>query len=246
MLNPGKVRKFAEGTSVMAKTDHIDARVIRLFAEHVKPAGDTPPPPAQARLRELAGSRAALERVAEQLSGHLDGAPGGDGAKAVRAALKHIDRQAGALGARMAEVRDSDARIKGLCGALDAIKGVGEKTALTVVALAPELGALGRRGSAALAGLAPHPRDSGKTNAPRFIKGGRFRLRRALYMPALSAAKHNAALKGVYQNLRGRGKPFKVAITAVMRRLFARMDSVAAQWLREHPDGAGGAPASEG
>jgi transposase len=245
MLNPGKVRKFAEGTSVLAKTDRIDARVIRLFAEHMKPAGDTPPPPARAELRRLADARGMLEKAAERLSGSLEGSAGGKAARTVRAAQKHLARQAGALGARMAEVRDSDARIKGLCNALDAIKGVGEKTALTVVALAPEIGTLGRRGSASLAGLAPHPKDSGKKSGKRFVSGGRFRLRRALFMPALSAASSNAALREVYLRLTGKGKPFKVAITAVMRRLFAHMDSVAAQWLREHPDGAGGAPASE-
>jgi transposase len=102
---------------------------------------------------------------------------------------------------------------------LHSIPGVGEATALTVLTLMPELGTLEPRCAVSLAGLAPHPCDSGHRSGQRFIRGGRAQLRHALYMPALVAVRVNPQLKTTDEALRVAGKPPKLAITAVMRKL---------------------------
>jgi transposase len=109
---------------------------------------------------------------------------------------------------------------------LEAITGVGAITALGVLAELPELGTLNRRQAAALAGLAPHPRESGQWHGRRSIGGGRAPVRRALYMAALVAAHSNRQLKEFYQRLRAAGKPAKVALTAVMRKLIVLMNHI--------------------
>jgi transposase len=109
---------------------------------------------------------------------------------------------------------------------LQAIKGVGLITALAVLAELPELGTLNRRQAAALAGLAPHPRDSGQWHGKRTIGGGRAQVRRALYMAALVGAHSNRHFKKFYQHLRAAGKPAKLALTAVMRKLIVLMNQI--------------------
>jgi transposase len=109
---------------------------------------------------------------------------------------------------------------------LEAITGVGAITALGVLAELPELGTLNRRQAAALTGLAPHPRESGQWHGRRSIGGGRAPVRRALYMAALVAAHSNRQLKEFYQRLRAAGKPAKVALTAVMRKLIVLMNHI--------------------
>jgi len=155
----------------------------------------------------------------------------------LRKKIKTLDRL-------IAEALKGDARLSGLAGALTEIAGVGVLTAAKVVALVPELGTLGRRRSAAIAGLAPFTRDSGRCKGKTFISGGRAEVRRALFMPATVAIKHNPVLKAVYQNLMKEGKAYKVAITAIMRRLFAHMEAVAAKWLRETAAAASSTPST--
>jgi transposase len=110
---------------------------------------------------------------------------------------------------------------------LDSIPGVGLITAISVVAEMPELGQLDRKKVAALAGLAPYSRDSGKTRGKRRIFGGRKGVRRVLYMACLSAIKHNVVIRELYQRLTGKGKLFKVALTACMRKMLTIMNAMA-------------------
>ena len=107
---------------------------------------------------------------------------------------------------------------------LDEITGVGRITAVTMLATMPELGQLNRRQTAALAGLCPYNRDSGQWAGKRCISGGRAEVRRALYMAALSASRSNHLLKPFYDRLIAAGKPGKVALTAVMRKLIVLMN----------------------
>jgi transposase len=102
---------------------------------------------------------------------------------------------------------------------LRSVVGIGHTTAVTLLALMPELGRIDRRQAAALAGLAPHPRQSGATDAYRRTRGGRPELKRALFLPAQTAARHDPSLKEAYQRLRQAGKKPIVAIVAIMRRL---------------------------
>lgn len=232
-LNPHKVRLYARSMSVAAKTDPVDARMIRLFAEHRRPRPDAPPREGGDESRELAGLRALLGKQLTALLGFLEGAGSACARKIVRAQVQALKVRIAAVDARLRELRDADTATAGICTELVRISGVGELTAMLVCALAPEIGTLGRRRSASLAGLAPHPDDSGTIRAPRHICGGRFNLRRVLYMAALSAAHFNPDLKPVYERLVGAGKPRKAALVCVMRKLFAHMDRAAARWLRE-------------
>ena len=231
-LNPYKVRMYARSMSVAAKTDPVDARMIRLFAEHRKPLPDAPLPEGRAEVRELAALRALLMKQMTALLGFLEGSCASSVRKTARAQVRALGRKIAGVEGRLRMLKDSDAHTAGICAELVKIDGVGELTAMLVCALVPELGTLGRRRSASLAGLAPHPEDSGTIRAPRHIRGGRFNVRRSLYMSALSAAHCNGVLSPVYKRLVDAGKPKKAALVCVMRKLFAHMDSVASRWLR--------------
>ena len=149
----------------------------------------------------------ALHRQAQSLVRRLE-----RDLKQIEELLKRLRAQVAPLGERVRK--------------LEAITGVGTITALGVLAELPELGTLNRRQVAALAGLAPHPRDSGQWHGRRSIGGGRTQVRRALYMAALVASRANSQLKGFYQRLRTAGKPAKVALTAVMRKLVVLMNHI--------------------
>lgn len=124
-----------------------------------------------------------------------------------------------------------DPVLAGADAMLREVKGVGPQTSRTLLAFLPELGRVGRRAIAALVGVAPYDRDSGKTKGRRFIQGGRAHVRSVLHMAAVVAARHNPVLKAFYQRLREAGKPFKVAIVAVTRKLLLHLNPRMAVFL---------------
>ena len=128
------------------------------------------------------------------------------------------------IDARLAALIAQDQRLREKAQKLTAIAGVGRRTAVLLLAQMPELGTLNRAQTAALAGLAPFNRDSGTLRGKRTIFGGRRALRCGLYMAALVAARHNRILRDFYQRLRTKGKPHKVALTAVMRKLILALN----------------------
>ena len=135
-----------------------------------------------------------------------------------------VGRQIAKVEALIEALLEEQAALADQVRRLDAIMGVGRLTAVLVLAALPELGTLNRRQAAALAGLCPYNRDSGKWAGQRHISGGRADVRRALYMAALSASRSNHLLKPFYDRLIAAGKPFKVALTAVMRKLVVLMN----------------------
>ena len=232
VLNPAKVRLYAKAISESAKTDPIDARVIRLFAETRKPEPAPPSSAACKNLRKLVLAREALSKTLAQLAGTLESVDG-PAAKSLRNLAAAAEKEIAALDAVIARTLKEDARLNGLSSALCEIKGIGILTSAKIIALVPEIGTLGRRRATALAGLAPFTRQSGKWKGRSFIGGGRSEVRRALFMPATSARIHDPIQKAFYEKLTAKGKPYKVALTAIMRKLFCHMDSVAARWLEE-------------
>jgi transposase len=140
--------------------------------------------------------------------------------------VRRLERDVAQIEAQLKELRTHAVTLDARVQKLEAITGVGAITALGVLAELPELGTLNRRQAAALAGLAPHPRESGQWHGRRSIGGGRAPVRRALYMAALVAAHSNRQLKEFYQRLRAAGKPAKVALTAVMRKLIVLMNHI--------------------
>src|SRR5512133_279282 len=141
-----------------------------------------------------------------------------------RSLLATLKKQMAALDMRMVGLIAEDQTLKEKAQKLTTIAGVGTRTAVLLLAQMPELGTLNRAQAAALAGLAPFNRDSGTLRGKRAIFGGRRALRCGLYMAALVAARHSLILRNFYQRLRSNGKPHKVALTAVMRKLLLALN----------------------
>jgi transposase len=243
VLNPHLVRCFAKSMGA-AKTDPVDAEMIRRYAGEKRPAPAPEPREAQQRVRRLVTARDAVVKGARSLASVLETLGDTPEGRRIRLAVRHLERQAAALEAEVAGALEADAETAGLAAALSAVKGVGTLTAAAVIAHAPEVGTLGRRGAARLAGLAPVTQKSGPWVGRAKIEGGRKGLRDALYMPATSARRHNPGVRRFYDRLRAAGKPQKVAQAAVMRKLFCHLDAVARAYYaglgRTPPAQAGG------
>lgn len=224
VLNPSRVRHFARATGQRAKTDHIDAALLSAYGQALQPKPTAPRTEDEQQLAELVRRRVqvleilvAQRQQAERLTVSALRRQAASLVRRLERDLAHIEEQLQTLRTQTALL---DQRVR----KLEVITGVGTITALGVLAELPELGTLNRRQAAALAGLAPHPRESGQWRGRRSIGGGRAPVRRALYMAALVAARSNRLLKTFYQRLRGAGKPAKVALTAVMRKLIVLMN----------------------
>ena len=229
VVNPLRARLFAEALGSLAKTDAVDARILALMAERLDPAATPPNRKAVETLQELDRARSAAidERVALGNRHALSDSAflRTELARRLRSLDTHIARLDTALGKTIA----ADPTLARRSAVLCSIPGVGIVTAIAILANLDEIGTLTDKQAAALAGLAPIARDSGAARGPRHIRGGRPKLRRALYMAALSAARYNPALKLFYQRLRDSGKPAKSALIAVARKLLILANTIVAQ-----------------
>jgi transposase len=226
VVNPRQVRAFARATGRLAKTDRLDAAAIARFAEAVRPAVRALPDEATRHLGALVARRRQLLEMTVAERNRLHAAE----------PLMHgrIDAHLRWLGEALAEVeRDLDAAVRDSPiwrareGLLRSVPGVGPVSARTLLAELPELGSLTRRQAAALVGVAPFSRDSGRMRGRRAIWGGRAALRACLYMAAVAAARGgNPAIAGFYKRLRLAGKPAKLALTACMRKLVVTLNAM--------------------
>ena len=225
VVNPRQVRDFAKSTGKLAKTDALDARVLALFGERMRPAA-RPLPDAQAQ--ELSGLLTRRRQVVGMLTAEknrLHIAP-----TAVREDIhNHISWLKRSLAKLNAELGDALRRSPLWRENEDLLRsapGVGPVLTLTLVAELPELGSLDRRQIAALVGIAPFNRDSGTLRGKRTVWGGRAPVRAALYMATLVAARFNPVIRPFYQRLLAAGKPKKVALTACMRKLLTILNAM--------------------
>ena len=226
IVNPRQIRDFARATGRLAKTDALDAQVIALFAERVRPE---PRPLADADSQSLAELIARRRQVVEMLgmeTNRLHQSRNPRVQHMVKASLK-------TLKAQLAELdRDIDDSIKrspiwrAADDLLTSVPGVGDVTAHTLIADLPELGQLDRRRLAALVGVAPINRDSGQMRGKRTIAGGRTDVRNALYMATLAAIRWNPVISKHYKALVERGRPKKIALVACMRRLLGILNAI--------------------
>jgi transposase len=218
-VNPRQARRFAEAIGRLAKTDTVDAAMLARFAALLEPPGRPVASQALDEMKELHIARHALvkDRVAAKNREHTRRSTLLKHQTAER--LKQIERQIAAIDAALRMIRDADPSLKARFEILHSIPGIGEATALAILVEMPELGTIENKAAASLAGLAPIARDSGHARGKRFIRGGRAQLRQALYMPALVAVRFNEAMKAKYQAFIAAGKPAKVALTAIMRKL---------------------------
>lgn len=216
---PQRVRHLALSQGRLAKTDKIDALLLSDYGRKQQPRPLSPPDPKRARLRELLRARVQLLELKTLEASWAEHAPVDALLRRHAAArAKLLDKQLAELEAQIRELTKTG-EIRPAMERLQQVQGVGEVTAWTVWAEMPELGQLDEGQAAGLAGLAPHPRDSGRQKGKRFIQQGRPQVRRVLYMAAITAARCNPVLRPFYMRLRARGKPAKLAIVAVARRL---------------------------
>lgn len=218
-INPRQARRFAEAIGAHAKTDAVDAAMLARLGAMLEPPVRPAISQALDDMKELHVARQALikDRVAAQNRGHIRRSALLKRQAADR--LRQIDRQIAAIDAALMTLLKSEPALKTRFDILTSIPSIGETTALAILIEMPELGHIEHKCAASLAGLAPMARDSGQRSAKRFIRGGRSHLRQALYMPALVAIRFNADFKAKYKALVAAGKPPKLAITAIMRKL---------------------------
>jgi transposase len=218
-VNPRQARRFAEAIGRHAKTDAVDAALLARFAALLEPPVRPVVSAALDAMKELHGARRALvkDRVAACNRDHRYRVPLLKRQAGER--LRQIDRQIAAIDAALHAALAADPALQARFAILVSIPGVGEATAFAMLIEMPELGALEHKCAASLAGLAPIARDSGQHRGKRCIRGGRAPLRQALYMPALVAVRFDPAMKAKYEALLAAGKPAKVALVAIMRKL---------------------------
>jgi transposase len=233
MVHTSRFAAYRQLVGVKAKSDTSDARLLAAYAaapEEVRGRKadyvEIPQDAVREQLAELAARRDQLKRmihaetcrlstvrsknVGEEITAHLQ-------------ALREADRKT--FGAMMQLVRQRD-ELRNARRLLKTIKGIGDKTALTSIAAVPELGLISNKAAAALIGVAPFLRQSGTMNAPAHIRAGRAAVRSAFYMAAVTASYHNPVLAPFYARLIAAGKPPKVALVAVMRRLVVYANAV--------------------
>jgi transposase len=218
VVQPGRVRAFAYAEGLLAKTDRIDARLLRRFGQKVALRLAEPADPAAAMLRELLEHRRQLTQQLSEVEGRLRLA-GPTLAKLLHQQRGFLRQQIDTVEKMIGEHIDHDPDLRQKAERLQEMKGVGPVLAATLLAYVPELGAIDSAKLSALIGVAPYPDDSGTTLKPRHVRGGRAHVRHVLYMAAIAAARYNPILAAFYQRLKARGKPAKVCLVAVMRKM---------------------------
>lgn len=219
VVNPGRARLFAESLGALAKTDKVDARMLAVFGSMAKLAATPPLPETLENLREIVRNRDAAILAKTALENQLGTATLASVIKQIGTQIKAAARAADVLEREALSIVKADPGLKRRFEILVSIAGVGAITAIGLIANMPELGSLDNKQAGMLAGLAPVASDSGQRRGARHIRGGRAAVRTGIYMAALSATTHNPQLCAFYDRLVAAGKPKKVAITAVMRKL---------------------------
>jgi transposase len=219
VVNPTRVRRFAEALGALAKTDRIDACVLAEFAMRLEPRPSEKPSSQQVLLDELLTRRRQLISMRTMELNRQAQAVGKLPVRQIRHHLKHLEKQIAQIDAELDQLIDNDPDWKQRVELIDSVPGIGKTIAYRLVADLPELGQLNRGQIAALAGVAPMNRDSGSHRGKRKIRGGRIDARGALFMAAWVAKRHNPTIKRYADRLLAAGKPFKVVITACMRKI---------------------------
>lgn len=218
-VNPLQARRFAEAHGTRAKTDAVDARMLARMGAAFDLEPQAPCSKETLVLRDLHVARTGLIKDRTRLRNRAQTQDVAILKRQTKARLAQVERQVVELDAEIAALIAAGQTTARNRDILCSMPGIGTVAAAAMLTLMPEIGTLERKQVASLAGLAPITRQSGQWQGKAFIGGGRKPLRDALYMPALVAMRHNPDLKAKYEDLRSAGKPAKVAIVAVMRKL---------------------------
>lgn len=225
MVNPSRVRNFARSEGVRAKTDPIDGKMILAFAQSKALRPMEAPSEACVKLAALLDRRGHL---VEQLAREKNRLQNSEAFihRSIRRMILILDKEIAAIEKTIDQLVGSDPGLKSRSEIIQSVKGVGNITAWTLLAYLSEIEDLNRNRLVALAGIAPFNRDSGKFSGRRSIIGGRAKVRKCLYMAAHTAASCNPVIAAYVQGLRDRGKPYKCAIVAAMRKLLIHIQSL--------------------
>lgn len=226
VVNPRQARDFAKAIGCLAKTDAIDAGTLAEFARAVRPQARPLKDADAVELEALLVRRRQLVDMRVQETLRLGATPSKGQRKSLTAHIRWLDKRIAALDDDLNSRLRASAVWRAKDDLLQSIPGVGAVTTLTVLARCPELGQLNRHQIAALVGLAPLARDSGKHRGKRFIWGGRADVRAVLYMATLTAMRCNATIQAFAARLKASGKPPKVVIVACMRKLLTIMNAI--------------------
>jgi transposase len=226
-VNPRQVRDFAKATGKLAKTDAIDAAVLALFADRIRPEPRSLP---DAETQELEALVVRRRQVVDMITAEKNRLSVAPPSKRVRTAIgktiKWLQKQLEEIDTDLDNAVKASPAWREKEDLLRSVPGVGKVLSRTLLSLAPELGSLGRKQMAALVGVAPLNRDSGTRRGRRSIWGGRAHVRAVLYMGALVAARFNPTIRAFHARLIAAGKLPKVALVACMRKLLSILNAV--------------------
>lgn len=226
IVNPRQVRDFAKALGQLAKTDRIDALVLARWGESAQLEAKPLPDAEHRELRALVMRRLQLIEGKTAERNRLKGEAVPKVRKSVKDSIAWLTRQIKRLDGDLDRTIKGSPTFSDQSELIQSVPGVGPNTANMIQACLPELGTLSRGGIAALVGVAPLNRDSGKSRGRRFCWGGRSEVRAALYMAALVASRFNPVIRNIYLRLRARGKPAKVALVACMRKLLVILNAM--------------------
>ena len=225
VVNPKRVREFARASGQLAKTDQLDAAVLAHFAEAIRPPVRPLPTAESDRLAALVTRRRQILDMLTAERNRQHTVPGWMRSR-IAEHIAWLEAAAQELDDELRQFIDQNPTWHATDDLLQSAPGVGPVTAMTLVAELPELGQLDRQEIAALVGVAPMNRDSGKKRGKRRTQGGRAHVRSVLYMAALSASRFNPIIRAFYERLLQRGKEPKVALTACMRKLLVILNAM--------------------
>lgn len=236
VANPRQVRQFARATGQLAKTDRLDARVLALFGERVRPEVRPIPDEASRQLdalltrrRQITGMIVAERNRAEMAPAALK--------KGIEKHIRFLHRELDSIDAEMTWAIQSSPVWRAKEALYRSVPGIGPVIAFTLLADLPELGTLTHKEIAALVGVAPHARDSGTLKGKRMVFGGRASVRSMLYLAAVVGVRHNYVIRAFYRRLRERGKPANSALIACAHKLLTILNAMARTgepWRTQH------------
>jgi len=230
IVNPKRIRDFARSTGALAKTDKLDAKVLALYGAVLKPAVKPANDPASQRLKYLNAHRQDIVKLITAQNNRSKQAKDPFIRDSIQAIQAHLEAELAHVDQEIKACIQTNTALQEKAKVLDAVKGAGPVLQATLLGDLPELGHLDRKQIASLVGLAPFNCDSGTLRGRRKVWGGRAHIRRILYMGANNARQYNPQIKSFYERLIAEGKPYKVAMTACMRKLLTILNAK----MRDH------------